>query len=438
MRLNKLINKSLLCVGLIAITMQNCTFKDEINRDPNNPTTAPLNSLLTPSEILFAYTWGGNLSRYNGMFTQQLFGFDRQALNIYSYTFTRPDTDDPWDNLYRVLLSSRDMIKFAGSTAPYYAGIAKVLTANTLGTLSSLYGDIPYSEAVKGDDGKTQPKYDSQQSIYASIQALLDAAIVDFTATNTGLKPGADDIIFGGDMVAWNATALALKARYYLHTAKVDPAAYANAKASAQAAIDAGFTTYKITFAGSSATSEAPWYQWRTQRDDIIPNVLMFDKMKAIADPRLSEYFDVTTAGGFNEGFGSYLQSEQGPVVMMYPSELQFILAEANLGLLDAATAETNLVAAVNASYSEIGVTGSYSVSGVTLESVMEQKYYSTYLSPESLIDWRRTGFPAIVPVDGNAVPRKYPYPVKEKNYNGANVPVENTVPFLTRMYIDP
>ncbi len=372
------------------------------------------------------------------MFTQQLEGYDRQALNIYSYTFTRPDTDDPWDNLYRAMLSSRDMINFAGATAPYYSGVAKILMANSLGTLTSLYGDVPYSQALKGDLGITQAKYDTQQSIYQTIQSLLDDAIVDLATTNAGLQPATDDIIFGGDVDAWSATALALKARYYLHTAKVDAGAYTLARDNASAALAAGFVDFKITFLGSSATSEAPWYQWRTQRDDIIPNVYMFDKMDSIADPRIPAYFDLTTAGGFNDGFGNYLQSETGPVVMMYASELYFIMAEAELALGSGSNADLNLVKAVNASYGEVGVTGTFSGSGFTLETIIEQKYYASYLSPESFVDWRRTGFPVLTPVDGNAVPRKYPYPQKEKNYNGANVPNEGTIPFLSRMYIDP
>lgn len=438
MKMKIFINKMLLVAAVLAVTMQNCTFKEEIDTDPNNPKEAPINALLTPAELLVAYTWGGNMSRYNGMFTQQLEGDDRQALTIYNYTFQRSDTDDPWDNLYRAMLNCRDIINLAGITSPYYSGVAKVLMANSLGSLTSMYGDVPFSEALKGDKQIIQPKFDNQEQIYVTIQTLLSEAITELGTPNTGAAPGVDDIIFNGNRSRWIATAHALKARYYLHTAKRNASAYTDAIASAQAALTATFPGFKLTFDGTSATTQAPWYQWRTQRDDIIPNAFMFNKMNAIADPRIPRYFGVTTAGGFNGRFGTYLQGTTGPVVMMYPSELYFILAESYLAQGNNADAETNLVMGVNTSYSEVGVTGTFTTAGVDLQTIMEQKYYSTYLIPESLVDWRRTGFPVLSPVSGTAVPRRYPYPQKEKNYNGGNVPDEGTIPYLFRMWIDP
>jgi hypothetical protein len=62
----------------------------------------------------------------------------------------------------------------------------------------------------------------------------------------------------------------------------------------------------------------------------------------------------------------------------------------------------------------------------------------ASFLIPEAFVDWRRTGFPAITPIAGSGVPRKYPYPQKEQNYNGANLPAEASIPYLTRMWIDP
>lgn len=426
-------------VLIMAVLLNACTFNEDINKDPNNPTNAPLNALLSPSEILIAYTWGGNYSRYNGMFTQQLFGFDRQAATIYNYQFKRSDTDDPWDNLYRAMLNNKDIIDRASTTSPHYSGVAKVLMAYSLGSLTSMYGDIPYSEALKGADNSTQPKYDSQESIYNQIQALLDQAIVDFGTENNGLAPSTDDIIYSGDIPSWKALAFALKARYHLHTAKVRPTAYNSAIASVDSAIANGFVDFKLTFDGASATTEAPWYQWNDQRGDIIPNEYMFGLMDTIADPRLSTFFDVTTAGGFGEAFGTYLQGATGPVLMMSRYELYYILAECYFALGDEANAASNLKLAVEASYSDVGTTGTYTPpTPLDLKTIMLQKYFAFYLNPECFVDWRRTGFPEIVPVDGVAVPRKYPYPTKEKNYNGGNTPDEGTQPYLKRMWIDP
>jgi hypothetical protein len=355
-------------------------------------------------------------------------------LAIYNYTFTRSSTDDVWDSYYRAMLSAKDIINLAGTQSPHYAGIAKVITAFSLGTLTSHYGDIPYTEALRASEGIVQPKFDSQESIYAAIQSLLDQAIADFGADNIGLEPSNDDVIYQGDISAWVAAAHALKARYYLHTAKVRPSNYALAISSANNAKTAGFRTFKITFAGSSSTSNAPWYQWREQRDDIIPNPIFLEFLDAKADPRKGIYFAAD-----EESFGEYLQGPTGPVVLMYPSELDFIIAEAAVQGGDNGLASTALNAAVAASYTETGATGTYTAPvTVTLQDVIEQKYMASFLIPEAFVDWRRTGFPAITPIAGSGVPRKYPYPQKEQNYNGANLPAEASIPYLTRMWIDP
>ena len=46
----------------------------------------------------------------------------------------------------------------------HYTGIAKVMTAFALGTLTDIYGDIPWSEAFNTDN--ETPAYDSQEFIY--------------------------------------------------------------------------------------------------------------------------------------------------------------------------------------------------------------------------------------------------------------------------------
>jgi hypothetical protein len=44
----------------------------------------------------------------------------------------------------------------------------------------------------------------------------------------------------------------------------------------------------------------------------------------------------------------------------------------------------------------------------------------------EAYAEWRRTGYPALVPgpdnLNGDRIPRRLPYPTMEQNLNGANL----------------
>lgn len=440
---DKSILKKIVFTIILSILFQFCKFNSDIDRDMNNPTDAPVNLLLTPAEMLVGYTWGGSFSRYNGIFSQQLEGFDAQFLVINNYTFLRSDTDDPWDNMYRSLYSCNEIISKASTTSPHYSGVAKVLMSYTLGTLTSHYGDIPFTEALKGESGKAQPKFDTQESIYNQIQVLLDQAINDLSASNSILSPGSDDVLYGGDLEKWKKVAYALKARYHLHTSKVLPSSLNSIITELDSAglYSNGYSDFSIKFTGASATSQAPWYQFNDQRATIIPNFVLLDTLLKYNDTRRNIYMDLTTANGIN-WFGSYLMGAGDLVNMIGKTELYFISAETKFKLGDLVGAAADLNSGIAASFSETGATFSFPIvftsANITLNSIMTQKWAALWLNPEAFIDWRRTGFPAILPTNGVAIPRKYPYPQKEVNYNSINIPDEGVTPYLKRMWIDP
>jgi hypothetical protein len=59
--------------------------------------------------------------------------------------------------------------------------VGKVLLAATLGMVTTVWGDVPYSDAFS--TANLSPAYDSQESIYQSIGSLLDEAIVDLSVS---------------------------------------------------------------------------------------------------------------------------------------------------------------------------------------------------------------------------------------------------------------
>ena len=59
------------------------------------------------------------------------------------------------------------LIEKAGTEFPHHSGVAKILMALNLATLSDAFNDIPYTEALMGSiDAGLEPSYDSQESIF--------------------------------------------------------------------------------------------------------------------------------------------------------------------------------------------------------------------------------------------------------------------------------
>jgi hypothetical protein len=63
----------------------------------------------------------------------------------------------------------------------------------------------------------------------------------------------------------------------------------------------------------------------------------------------------------------------------------------------------------------------------ITLDHIMTQKYIAFYTQFESWTDWRRTNIPALSPLTGNRIPRRFPLPQSERLFNGQNIPQGST-----------
>src|SRR5690606_33779171 len=94
------------------------------------------------------------------------------------------------------------------------------------GLITDLWGDAPYSQALKGDEEGREnrfPAYDSQQSIYEGILADLEEANTILSGEVTG-APGSADIYFNGDVMKWRRFANSLALRYYMRLSEKMPA----------------------------------------------------------------------------------------------------------------------------------------------------------------------------------------------------------------------
>jgi len=450
-RINHII-KGMLLVSTVAF-MASCQ-KDfgDTNVNNNQPSDVPVNIILPSAQASLAYTLGGDIARYNAVLDQNVTGAYRQFFGYNIYSFTEEDFNNLWNNMYSDNMSDLNRIieKANAADGSYnsYRGVARIMMAYSLSTMTDLFGDVPYREAFQGN-GNLTPAYDSQQDIYTNIiPGLISAGIADID--NSGddiLTPGADDVIYQGDLDKWKQLANALTARLAIHTTKLDSVAAGNAALAALAA--GAFSSSDDDAQFMFGTNyQNPWFQYIDQRADISYSTLDYyygigcyhtDMLQSLSDPRFGKMIDVN-GDYYAPGFPSaYYMADNAPVALMTYVEQKFIEAEAKLNIGDDAGAEAALHEAVTASMNKLGVDpaddAAYQSANVVwggsnsekLELIIFQKYLANYLQPESYTDWRRTGFPELVATAGNLtgdnIPRRYIYPTNERqnNPNSAN-----------------
>ena len=431
-----------LCSAFLAVFTA-CNWIDpELNVDPNQPATADYNLVLPVAQASVAYVQGGDFGRYASVLTQHNIGLDRQHLGIYNYQFTGTDVNNAWEGVYSGPLSDLKILmdRAEADGANSYLGVFQVMYAYTMLMVTDLWGDAPNSDALRGA-AATQPKYDTQEAIYTAMNALLDKALGNLTGTASVLKPGSDDFIYGGNLSKWTKAAWGLKARIAIHRVKRDAAAGAVAIDAVSKAMASNGDDMQFAF-GAAETEGNPWYQFNTQRGDIAVGPKLAELMNATNDPRrpLFGVPDSTGALTTESGMGDLYSGINEAAPTQTYTEMKFIEAEAKSRIGDGPGAHAAYIAAVKASLERSGVAAADvtaylaqpsvdpGAANLTLANIMTQKYIAMYTQPESFTDWRRSGVPALTPVSGSNVPRRFPYPLSERLYNGANMPADLTI----------
>lgn len=247
-----------------------------------------------------------NLQLYFRSFYQRATDFGDQLVRqevmfgpTYFNAFTPSNFDDIWNEAYMsVLLTANTMIPLAEAKGQFiHAGIAQTLKAYTMFTLVDLFGDIPYSEAVKGLDN-SNPKADPGKAVYDSALALLDSAIANF-AKESSASP-ANDLFYGGDGDQWTRLAKTLKLKGYMQERLVDAsvASKVSALITEDDLIDAAADDFVYSYSthAVSPDARAPHYGSNygasTGTNDYIGTYFMWalQEEKSMPDPRTRYY----------------------------------------------------------------------------------------------------------------------------------------------------
>ncbi|WP_234736513.1 SusD/RagB family nutrient-binding outer membrane lipoprotein [Tellurirhabdus bombi] len=105
--------------------------------------------------------------------------------------------------------------------------IARVLKAYYAFYVSDVHGSIPYTEAFQARYGGTQtPKYDTQATLFATLDTELKEAITTLKTPQTApqVALGTNDQYYGGNTQQWVKAANALRLKIAMRLSKRDPA----------------------------------------------------------------------------------------------------------------------------------------------------------------------------------------------------------------------
>lgn len=205
---------------LVLILFNSCEDYLDINDDPNNPTEVPVSQLLATVEVDLAGSMGasvGGLSGYTSAMVHQMFqrGNTHQFYDLQGTDF---EVQTPWNIMYsRLLTDIRQIINLGtqdeGNEDWHYVGISQIIKAYTFSVLVDIWGDVPFSEANFGSEVR-MPEYDNGDNIYPQLFTLVDEGITNLQKTSN-LSPGADDIIYQGNLSLWIKFARTLKLKMY-------------------------------------------------------------------------------------------------------------------------------------------------------------------------------------------------------------------------------
>lgn len=366
--------------------------------------------------------------------------------------------------------------------------IARIWKAYLYHRITDLYGDIPYSEAAKATSSQIfLPKYDSQEFIYKDLLKELDEAATALDAAKPSF--GKADFIYDGDVAKWKKFSYSLMLRLGLRLSKVDPALSKTwvTKAIAGGVILNGIDNAIMKYTDGPNDFNRNPVGFDARRQDFTAgsygqkNVeggklakTFIDLLQSTADPRISVYAGVwqgttqNTSAVVQKGFPNGIKNAPTPVeqaTYSEPNQSTIFKFDAPLVLLS--NAETNLYLAeaavrgwytgetdkdlyekgVKASFLNMGIYGApyaivdatpyltlnpYNAAGST-EAKMNQIHTQVYVAlfvdeQEIYANWRRTGYPVLVPVNfpGNVtngtIPRRLKYSTSEYSVNSTNL----------------
>jgi hypothetical protein len=427
--------------SILAVSIFAACELEEINENPNVPQEVPLSTLLPPAQKALTDVQGRELFQYTNIFSQHIEGVDNQPLLIEGYQPDELFVGNMWSDIYVGSLVNLKIIidRADAGGSPHYAGVARILQVQALGFLTDVWGNVPFTQAAEGS-AFPNPEYDSQELLYTRIAEILDRAVFELQADSSVFSPTSDDIMYGGDLSSWIATAHLLKARYLMHTTKRNPDIANEVLIALSEGLTSSAQDWEYPYLGTG-TDINPLNSFFTITPYAEADAQFVQLMEDLGDPRIDYSFKIIPFTGGRRRPSDYFAGPEAPVKLASYLEQLYLLSEARLRTGDTPGAELALQEAIELSMDQLSsgeitqedidtyISNNGILSGnfeSDLETIIREKYIALFTTPEPWTDYRRTGFPNLVPNDNGStasnpsgeIPRRLIYPQSERLRN--------------------
>lgn len=464
--INNRITKLLLFMGVMAVSCNPGDF-GTLNVNPNEPSEANTAALLTAAQTSLP---GGVIGQgtiltvsYPNLYVQYL--SDKQYTENSRYSTIGFNYGSiytgPLDNLQLIININSDSAtakeaQVYGSNENQIAA-ATILKSYLFLHLTDRFGDIPYTEALKGREN-FRPAFTPQQEIYYDLFEKLKEAsdMIDPSGTIEG------DIMFGGNMEQWRIFGNTIRLVMALRLSEVDE----------QKGIDEFNDAFNDGVISSNDENvvynyeednnhDNPWEDAFETRLDFAISEPFANTLLDLGDPRIEVYADPAAASGTYVGMpygvseseagavanssisflGEQMRQQTSPTYIYTYAQVLFSLAEAAhrgwIGGGDAAAADY-YYDAIKASWEQWGVFNQASFTtyiaqtevaytpGTAMQKIALQKWIALFLNGyEAWAEWRRLDYPVLEPAPASLNPEGIPvrqaYPAFEATLNSAN-----------------
>jgi hypothetical protein len=216
--MKRFLNITLIIAILVTATSCKKSYLD-INENPNSA-TASTPELVLPAALT---TTGGLLVTYldygNWMagYQANAGGYSYTGSTTITYAFTSLSNNGLYTSPFANLKDYQYIIDNTTGVEKYalFNAVARIMKSYTYQKLVDEYGDVPYSEALKGNAVVT-PKYDDAATVYKALVAEIDASIAElqtYGSNSTVTALGKSDVVFDGNVTKWIQFANNIKLR---------------------------------------------------------------------------------------------------------------------------------------------------------------------------------------------------------------------------------
>lgn len=452
-----------LLTGLV-MAVGACDDLTDVNENPNAPTDVPADFLMAQSiQSGVQQTFGATMMlSHTTIWPQQTVQIQYPDEEV---GYVRPERMEAfWTNYYAGSLKDVQAVieKGVESGDVNVEGIGRIWKDWLFHIVTDLWGDVPYSEALNGEENAS-PAYDTQQNIYTDLLDDLESAAGILGPGGGSL--GSGDLIYGNDTEAWARFAHSLRMRLAMRMSESAPAIAQSEFVAAYQ--DGGFTSnaHNAMLSYPGAPHQNPLYENRVNdnRDDYGISATMVDTLKSLNDPRLELYAEPASTDGEFRGHQNGRDDLPAGVSLAAVSRINdfwtfdgantpsAIMTYAEVLFLQAEAAERGWIAADPEALYEAGIRASmelYAPQGHAptnaeieaylaqpqvqydatrgLQQIALQKWIALWLNgSEAWAEWRRTGIPDLEmgpDVVLSRIPVRFSYPDTEQSLNRQNL----------------